>query len=166
MGVLMSTNWANKGKQAASNVKLATNNGQAQATRYTGTIDSAIPVVFKTGSFGVKIKYIVANLERAVYENIVLSKLNDDGMPTPTQYGESTLKRRFLAAGLSADEINALKTPRSPKDTASLEPLAGAQVALGLVDRQYIRDNGQPAMSKDVKYVYPLDANGGEPQAA
>lgn len=157
------TKWANRTKAAAS--AIATTVKKDRGTRYEGTVESATPVSYSTGSFGIKIKYVVAGLERALYENVVLMKMNDDGMPTPTKYGEATLKRRLQAAGLSSDEINAFKTPRTVKDTDINEALSGAPVAVYAITEEYL---GKP--SYNVKSVFPLDGNkgmsGGDPNAA
>lgn len=150
----MSTNvkWGNKTKATASAVPTTVK--KDRGTRYEGVIESATPVAFKTGSFGLKIKYVVNGLERALYENVVLTKMTDEGMPTPTMYGEATFKRRLQAAGMTSDEVNAFKIPKTIKHTEGLERLTGAKVAVYAIQTEYL---GRPSF--DVKSVFPLDNN-------
>jgi hypothetical protein len=113
----MAVNWANKGKEAAKAVPLTvTKSGKEKGTRHKGFVESFTPKSYKTGSFGVEIKYTVEGIERPVYENLVLTTLSKTGTMEPTKYGESSLKRRLQAFGLDSEAINLFPIPRSPKD--------------------------------------------------
>jgi hypothetical protein len=160
--------WSQQTKGAAAAIPL---NKKDRGTRYTGTIAGVEAKVFSTGSFGLKLKYSVDGLERALYENIVLTKQNEDGSVTPTQYGESSVKRRLQAAGLSADEINAIKIPRTVAafEKSGLAVMVGAPVAVYATEGTYTDKTGQIKPSLNVKSVFPLDngpADGNSPTAA
>ncbi len=144
------SNWANRTKAAATAVPLETKS-KDRGTRHVGVLEAITPTVYSTGSFGLKVKYSVEGLERAVYENIVLRTMNAEGNYTATKYGESSLKRRLAAFGLSNEDIAAFAIPKTPKDVISAD-LVGAPVALYLADREYMGKT-----YKDVKSVWPAD---------
>lgn len=146
------SNWAARGKAATKAVPLTKSNPVDRGTRHQGVVETFTPIAYKTGSFGVAISYTVEGLERKVYENIVLRKLNAKGDLEPTQYGESTLKRRLQAFGLDSDAINAFPIPRTPKDENDAYNFQGTPVAIYLTDEMYL-DRPQ----KRVKSVFPLD---------
>jgi hypothetical protein len=144
-------NWATRTKDAAQAVPLTKSKGD-RGERRTAVVESFTPKSYKTGSFGVEVKYSVAGLQRPVYENIVLTKLSDSGTMEPTKYGESNLKRRLQAFGLDSDAINAFPIPRSPKDAGNdAYNLSGTNVAVYLVDEEYL---GKP--TKRVRAVFPI----------
>lgn len=143
------TNWANKGKAAAKAVPTSTGSTKERGKRYTGVIDKVEAVAFKTGSFGLKLKYQVEGLERAVYENIVLRKPDAEGNLQATQFGESTFKKRLMAFGLTSEEVNAFSIPKTVTQGEHLSQINGAPVAIYLRDREYL---GKP--QKDVAAVF------------
>jgi hypothetical protein len=145
-------NWATRTKTATKSVPLSKSTGD-RGERRTAVVESFTPKSYKTGSFGVEVKYSVAGLQRPVYENIVLTKLSDNGTMEPTKYGESNLKRRLQAFGLDSEAINAFPIPKSPKDSGNeAYALSGAPVAIYLVDEEYL---GKP--TKRVRAVFPAE---------
>lgn len=156
MPVNRASNWAARTKEATSAVPVTKTGGNGgkkdYGTAYRGTIDSITPTVYKTGSFGYKIAYKLEGQERRVFENIILKKLNDDGVLVPTAYGISSLKHRLSAAGLTADEINQINFPENPKNLGSLPDLTGAQVTVFAADTEYM---GRP--QKEVRLVKPVE---------
>lgn len=147
-----SGNWATRTKTAAKEVPLTKSTGD-KGTRHTAVVESFTPKSYKTGSFGIEVKYSVSGLQRPVYENIVLTKLSDNGTMEPTKYGESNLKRRLQAFGLDSDAINAFPIPKTPKDAGnSAYNLSGVNVAVYLVDEEYL---GKP--TKRVRAVFPVE---------
>lgn len=146
------SNWAKRTKEATKSVPLTKSTGD-KGTRHTAVVESFTPKSYKTGSFGVELKYAVSGLARPVYENIVLTKLSDSGTMEPTKYGESNLKRRLQAFGLDSDAINAFPIPKTPKDAGNTAyNLAGVNVAVYLVDEEYL---GKP--TKRVRAVFPIE---------
>ncbi len=145
------SNWASRTKAAAAAVPIS-KPAVDRGTRHEGIVETFEPVSFSTGSLGVKIKYTVQGLERAVYENIVLKTLNKEGVLENTKYGESSLKRRLQAFGLTAEQILAFPIPKTPKDESEQYNFQGTPVAIYLADREYM---GKP--QKDVKSVFPID---------
>lgn len=144
--------WATRTKVATQEVPLTKSTGD-RGERRTAIVESFTPKSYKTGSFGVELKYSVAGLKKPVYENIVLTKLTDNGTMEATKYGESNLKRRLQAFGLDSDAINAFPIPKSPKDAGNeAYNLSGASVAIYLVDEEYL---GKP--TKRVRAVFPLN---------
>ena len=144
--------WATRTKEATQAVPL-TKGGGDKGERRTAVVEAFTPKAYKTGSFGVELKYSVSGLKKPVYENIVLTKLTDNGTMEPTKYGESNLKRRLQAFGLDSDAINAFPIPRSPKDAGNeAYNLSGTSVAVYMVDEEYL---GRP--TKRVRAVFPLD---------
>jgi hypothetical protein len=154
-------NWAARTKSAANAVP-AGKSGKGRGKRYEGTVKNGTLKAYKTGSFGVEMQYTinVDGNERTVYENVVLKKLTQDGVLEPTKYGAETLKRRLLAFGLSADEINGLGIPATPNVEFNLTPIIGAGVAVYCRDAEYM---GKPKL--EVASVYPLDGNFGQASA-
>lgn len=151
-GENMSTNWANRTKQAAGAVPL-TKPSTDRGTKHNGVVESFTPKSYKTGSFGVEIKYTVEGLERPVYENVVLTKLNDQGAMEATKYGDNSLKRRLQAFGFTSAAINAFPTPKTPKDAGNeAYELAGTPVVIYITQEEYM---GRP--QNRVKAVYPVD---------
>lgn len=147
-----SGNWATRTKAATKEVPLTKATGD-KGKRHTAVVESFTPKAYKTGSFGIEVKYSVAGLQRPVYENIVLTKLSDSGTMEPTKYGESNLKRRLQAFGLDSDAINAFPIPRTPKDAGNdAYNLSGVNVAVYLVDEEYL---GKP--TKRVRAVFPIE---------
>lgn len=157
MPVNKASNWAARTKEATSAVAVtntAKTGGKKDYGRaYSATIDSVAPTVFKTGSFGLKIAYNLEGESRRVFENIILKKLNDDGVLVPTAYGLSSLKHRLTAAGLTADEINQISFPENPKNIGTLPDLAGARVTVFAADTEYM---GRP--QKEIRLVKPAEA--------
>lgn len=149
MSTISKPNWANAGKQVAKSIPTTTANGKERGTRHTGVIDKVEAVSYKTGSFGLKLKYQVEGLERAVYENIVLRKPNAEGDMEATRFGEATFKRRLQAFGLTSDEVNAFPIPKTVQQGEHLSAISGAPVAIYLRDREYL---GKP--QKDVAAVF------------
>lgn len=143
------SNWANRTKAATAAVPVTRTSGD-RGTRYEGALKAATLKSYKTGSFGVEFQYALN--DRTVYENVVLSKLSEEGVLTPTKYGANNLKRRLQAFGLSADEINAIGIPRTVKDEFNLSGLIGAEVAVYCITTEYM---GKPRL--EVKSVFPLD---------
>lgn len=144
--------WATRTKEETQKVPLTKATGD-RGQRHVGVVESFTPKSYKTGSFGVEVKYSVKGLQRPVYENIVLTKMTDSGTMESTKYGESNLKRRLQAFGLDSDAINSFPIPRTPKDSGnSAYNLSGANVAIYLVDEEYL---GKP--TKRVKAVYPIE---------
>ena len=143
------TNWANKTKEAVQAVPVSTQT-KDRGTRHRAVVDKVEAVAYKTGSFGIKIKYQVEGLERAVYENVVLRKPDTEGNMQPTRFGEATLKRRLQAFGMTADEVNAFAIPKTVQQGAQLSTISGVPVAIYLRDREYL---GKP--QKDVASVFP-----------
>jgi hypothetical protein len=154
-GLRQQTNWANRQKAAVKAVPISsekekTNN---RGTRHEAVVESITPTTFSTGSTGVKIKYQVAGLSQAVYENIVLfSSQNDDGTRSATRFGESSLKRRFQAVGLQSNEVLEAIGLLSKETNADFSSLAGAHVVVYLKDRTYMGK-----LYKQVASVYPID---------
>lgn len=144
--------WANRGKAATADIPLTKQDKVDRGTRYEGIVEAFTPVSFSTGSLGIKIKYSVKGLERAVYENIVLKTLDKDGNLKATTYGDSNLKRRLQAFGLSAEQILAFPVPKTPKDESEAYNFQGTPVTLYLSDREYMGKT-----HKDVRYVFPID---------
>ena len=144
--------WATRTKDATKAVPLSKATGD-KGQRHLAVVESFTPKSYKTGSFGIEIKYSVKGLQRPVYENIVLTKLTDNGTMEATKYGESNLKRRLQAFGMDSDAINAFPIPRTPKDASNdAYNLAGANVAVYLVDEEYL---GKP--TKRVRSVFPAE---------
>jgi hypothetical protein len=141
-------NWANRAKQQTSAVPVAKSGGNN--VRYEGSLKAASLKSFKTGSFGLEFQYELDG-GKTVYENVVLATLSPEGVLTPTQYGASTLKRRLGAFGLTADEINAIGTPRTIKDAFNISPVIGTGVAVYCQPGEYM---GRPKLN--VKSVFPL----------
>ena len=158
------TNWANAGKAATAAVPLAKNgNKKDRGIRRVGQLHAASLKSYKTGSFGVEFQYTIEGMDtqygpRKVYENVVLSVMNKDGILNPTQYGAATLKRRLQAFGLTADEVNQIGTPVTVKSEFNLSPIIGTGVAIYTRDAEYM---GKPKL--EVASVFPLD---GEQQSA
>lgn len=147
------SNWANRGKAATSAVPLNKSNNQDRGTRHAGVVESFTPKSYKTGSFGVEIKYTAEGIQRPVYENVVLMKLSDAGSLEATKYGEASLKRRLQAFGLNSEAINAFPIPRTPKDAGNeAYNFAGTPVAIYLTDEEYM---GKP--QKRVKSVFGIE---------
>lgn len=147
--------WGQKVKQATAAIPLSKVDKKDRGTRHIGVIDNIELVSFKTGSLGLKIKYVIEGMERAAYENLVLRMPDAEGNLVNTQYGEANLKRRLQAAGLTADQINAFPFPKTVKDEtakAILSTLKGAEVAVYLRTREY---QGKPQL--DVASVFPVD---------
>lgn len=159
------TNWATRAKAATAAIPLTKTAPKARGTRYEGEIKAVTAKAYKTGSFGIEFQYTLGGIERAVYENVVLSKQTEEGNLIPTQYGESTFKRRLQAAGFTSEQINAFSIPKTVKSPAeALQSLVGAPVAVYCIDEEYL---GKPR--KAVKSVWPLDGGadgGGAAQAA
>ena len=146
------TNWANRTKEAA-NAQPISKTSVDRGTRHEGVVETFTPRSYKTGSFGIEIKYSVAGLERAVYENVVLMKLTDVGTLEATKYGASSLIRRLQAFGLDAAAIEAFPIPRTPKDAENeAYNFQGTPVVIYLKDAEYM---GKP--KKEVGSVFPVD---------
>lgn len=149
------TSWANRTKAATNAVPLTKSAAKVdRGTRHNGVLESVTPTVFKTGSFGFKIKYSLEGEQRPVFENIVLRSLSDNGTLEPTKYGESSFKRRLQAFGLTADEINNFVIPATPKSAneADYASFPNHSVTIYTVDEEYM---GKP--QKRVKSVFPKD---------
>jgi len=150
----MSGNWANRGKAAAAAQPLSKKSDVDRGTRYNATVEHFILKSFKTGSFGIEIKYTAEGLQRPVFENIVLSTMSPKGALVPTKYGEATLKYRLKAFGLSSEEITQFPIPLTVKDESEAYNFAGTPVVAYLGDEEYM---GKP--KKVVRAVWPTDAN-------
>jgi len=142
-------------KEAAQAIPVGTGNTKDRGTRYEGTIDKIETTSYRTGAFGLKMKYIVAGLDRPVYENIVLKtvdKADPDGNLVNTKYGIDSFKRRLQAAGYTSEDILAFPIPRKITDNSEFADVLGATVTIYLRDREYM---GKAV--KDVASVWPLD---------
>lgn len=128
--------------------------GKDRGTRYEATIDSIETTFYQTGSFGLKLKFVVAGLEKPVYNNIVLRKVGEDGNLEDTKYGAETFKRTLLAAGLTADEVNAIGVPNKKTTNEEFETVIGSNVAVYLAPREYMGKQYY-----DVKSVWSVDRN-------
>lgn len=151
----MATNWANKTKAAATAVPLSKSAPAERGVRHRGVVESFTPKSYKTGSFGVEIKYTAEGVERPIYENVVLKVMTDKGALEATQYGESTLKRRLQAFGLTSEQINKFPIPVIPKDAetnAEAYKFGDTPVVLYLIDEEYMGK-----AKKRVKAVYLVD---------
>lgn len=162
MPVNKASNWSARTKDATSAVPVPkAGNKRDYGKQYSGVIEAVTPTVFKTGGFGLKIKYAINGEPRGFYENIVLKKLNDDGVLVPTAYGLSTLKHRLTAAGLTSDEINQLSFPENPKNLGTLPDLTGARVTVFAADEEYMG-----RITKNVRLVRAAEGAEGGGQAA
>ena len=147
------TNWANKGKEATAAIPLVKKDKADYGKKHKGFVESFTPKSYKTGSFGVEIKYTVEGLERPVYENVVLTTLSDTGTFTPTKYGDNSLKRRLQAFGLSSAAINTFPTPRTPKDAGNeAYNFKGTPVVVYITQESYMGK-----AQNRVKAVFPQD---------
>jgi len=148
--------WGSKVKESTQAVPLTTAPSQRdRGTRTNGVLDSAELTVFKSGSFGLKLKFVLEGQQRAAYENIVLRLMNKDGDLVNTEYGETNLKRRLQAFGFTAEQIIAFGLPKSMKDEKAKEILAtlkGIPCVVYVATREYM---GKPQL--DVKSVWPVD---------
>lgn len=132
------SNWANRGKASVKAVPTTKTNAD-RGSRHKGVVESFTPKSYKTGSFGVEIKYTVEGLERPVYENVVLTKMTDKGTLEATKYGENSLKRRLQAFGLDSDAINSFPIPRTPKDADnSAYNFTGTPVIVYIKQEEYM----------------------------
>jgi hypothetical protein len=148
-------NWANRAKEQTKGIALSKPSSD-KGTRYEGSLKAATLKSYKTGSFGVELQYALNEPQKTVYENVVLSTLSAEGALVPTQYGASTLKRRLQAFGLTADEVNAIGTPRTIKDAFNISSVIGTGVAVYCRNEEYM---GKPKLA--VRSVFPLDGNVG-----
>lgn len=149
---MSSTNWANRTKTASKAIPLSKPSTD-RGTRHNGVVESFTPKSYKTGSFGVEIKYTVEGLERPVYENVVLTKLNDQGVMEATKYGDNSLKRRLQAFGLDSSAINAFPTPKTPKDADNAAyGFTGTPVVIYITQEEYMGRT-----QNRVKSVFPVD---------
>lgn len=151
------TNWAQKTKAQTGSIAVS-NNGDRKdrGRRLEGILANAELTSYSTGSYGFLFRYEVDDNgnKKNVYENVVIKKMTDEGELIPTKYGAKTLERRLLAFGLTADEINSLGIPKSPKAEYNLTPVIGAGVAVYCRDAEY---KGRPKL--EVNSVFPLDGN-------
>lgn len=146
-------NFANETKGKANLKPVTSVNPRDRGTRYTAVVDSAEPTFYSTGSFGIKIKYVVEGMQKAVYENVVLRTIDKtSGNPTATKYGDATLKRRLAAAGLTSDEVDGFEIPKTAENKDAFGAIIGAGVAIYLAPRDYMGKTYY-----DVKSVWPLE---------
>lgn len=120
--------------------------------RHEARIESAEPVIYKSGSFGITITFNVeskGNEGRKVYDRIVIRKA--DG--TELSFAQERLNKRLAAAGFSDNEIADFTWPTDTDSFGDLPELVGAPVTLVLeATREYL---GKP--QTDVRAVYSRD---------
>lgn len=143
-------------KQAAQAIPVATaTNPKDRGTRHEGVIDKIETTSYRTGSFGLKLKYVVTGVERPVYENIILRKNDEEGNLINTKYGIDSFKRRLQAFGYTSEDILAFPIPKKVTDNAEFSDILGATVTVYLRDRKYMGK-----LVHDIASVWPLDTNG------
>lgn len=99
--------------------------------KFLAILDSAEAVVFKSGSFGLKLVYKLTAKDvkgRKIFDNVVLR--GADGKPT--KYGMDTVARRLKAFGISYEDMETFEIPDDDKSQGDLQELHGAKVVLKL----------------------------------
>jgi hypothetical protein len=153
---MSTTNWAARTKQAVAAVPVSKPAPKGErGERFEGVIESIKAEAYKTGTIGFTVKLAVKGLERPVYTRYFTRLMNKEtGDLTDNTKGAIFLDKFLTACGLTADERLAfpkVRTPNDEKAQEALNSLVGSELALYLVDREYMGK-----VSKEVKAVFPL----------
>lgn len=109
---------------------------EALAGTYKARVESLTPTVFRSGAFGIKAIYAIAEkgLEKyKVYDNFIFIK--KDGKDNDAGY--NTFKRLLMAAGLQSEQVLDFNVPENADEFGDLPELTGAKVTLKLETREY-----------------------------